>query len=60
MKFFIIVLAVVILLIVIFQSFIIMPTVKTEKQKYSLISKYRGFEIRFYPSVKIANTGSKA
>ena len=60
MKAFIIILAIVILLIVLFQSFIIMPINKTEEQKYSLIRKYKDFEIRFYPSATIATIKSDA
>jgi hypothetical protein len=60
MKKFIIILAVVILIIVFFQSFIIMPTNKTEEQKYSLVRKYKDFEIRFYPSATIATINSNA
>ena len=57
---FIIILAVVILLTLLLQSFIIMPTNKTEKQKYSLVRKYKDFEIRFYPSATIATISSNA
>jgi hypothetical protein len=60
MKIFIIILAVVIFLIVLFQSFIVMPTNKTEEQKYSVVHKYDDFEIRFYPSATIATINSKA
>jgi len=60
MKMFIIIMAVAILLIVLFQSFIIMPTNKTEEQKYSLVRKYMDFEIRFYPSATIATINSNA
>jgi len=60
MKIYIIILAVIILLIVLFQSFIIMPTNKTEEQKHSLIRKYKDFEIRFYPSATIATITSNA
>jgi hypothetical protein len=49
-----------IVLIVLFQSFIIMPTNKTEEQKYSLVRKYKDFEIRFYPSATIATISSNA
>jgi hypothetical protein len=49
-----------IVLIVLFQSFIIMPTNKTEEQKYSLLRKYKDFEIRFYPSATIATISSNA
>ena len=52
--------AVAILLIVLFQSFIIMPTNKTEEQKSSLVRKYKDFEIRFYPSATIATINSNA
>jgi hypothetical protein len=60
MKVLIIILAVAFLLIVLFQSFIIMPTNKTEEQKYSLVRKYKDFEIRFYPSATIATISSNA
>jgi hypothetical protein len=60
MKMFIIILAVVILLTVLFQSFIIMSINKTEEQKYSIIQKYKDFEIRFYPSATIATINSSA
>jgi hypothetical protein len=56
----IIILAVVILLIVLFQYFIIMSTNKAEEQKHSLVSKYKDFEIRFYPSSTIATINSNA
>ena len=60
MKFIIIILTVTILLFVLLQSFTIMPTNKTEEQKYSLIRKYKDFEIRFYPSATIATINSNA
>ncbi|HEY5470103.1 MAG TPA: heme-binding protein, partial [Bacteroidales bacterium] len=60
MKMFIIILAVVILLIILLQSFTIMSTNKTEEQKYSIIQKYKDFEIRFYPSATIATISSNA
>jgi hypothetical protein len=60
MKMFIIILAVVILIIFLFQSFIIMPTNKTEEQKHSFVRKYNDFEIRFYPSATIATISSNA
>lgn len=47
-------------IIVLFQSFIIMPKTKTEEQKYSVVRKYDGFEIRFYPSATIATINSDA
>jgi hypothetical protein len=60
MKMFIIILAVIILLTILLQSFIIMSTNKTEEQKYSIIQKYKDFEIRFYPSATIATINSNA
>jgi hypothetical protein len=51
---------VVLVLVFLFQSFIIMPTNKTEEQKYSLVRKYKDFEIRFYPSATIATINSNA
>ena len=33
---------------------------RTEKQKYSIIHKYKDFEIRFYPSATIATINSNA
>jgi hypothetical protein len=60
MKMFIIILAVIILVIVLLQSFIIMPTNKTEEQKHTLVRKYKDFEIRFYPSATIATISSNA
>jgi hypothetical protein len=60
MKIFIIILAVIILLTLLLQSFIIMATNKTEEQKYSLVRKYKDFEIRFYPSATIATISSNA
>lgn len=56
----IIIIVVSIVLIVLFQSFIIMSTNKTEEQKYSLVRKYDDFEIRFYPSATIATINSDA
>ena len=49
-----------ILVIVLLQSFNIMPTNKTEEQKYTLVRKYNDFEIRFYPSATIATINSNA
>jgi SOUL heme-binding protein. len=60
MKMLIIILAVIILLTILLQSFIIMSTNKTEEQKYSIIQKYKDFEIRFYPSATIATINSNA
>ena len=60
MKIFIIILAVIILITLLLQSFTIMSTNKTEEQKYSVVRKYKDFEIRFYPSATIATINSNA
>ena len=60
MKMFIIILSVIILLTFLLQSFIVMSTNKTEEQKYSLVRKYKDFEIRFYASATIATISSNA
>ena len=60
MKMFIIILAIILLLSILFQSFTIMSTKKTEEQKYSIVRKNRDFEIRFYPSATIATINSDA
>jgi hypothetical protein len=60
MKMFIIILAVITLITLLLQSFTIMSTNKTEEQKYSIVRKYRDFEIRFYPSATIATVNSDA
>ena len=60
MKMFIIILAVSVLLTLLLQSFTIMSTNKTEEQKYSVVRKYRDFEIRFYQSAMIATINSNA
>ena len=60
MKIFIIILTAASLIIVLLQSFVIMPTNKTEEQKHSLIRKYKDFEIRFYPSATFATINSDA
>jgi len=60
MKMFIIILALAVLLTILLQSFIIMSANKTEEQKYTLVRKYRDFEIRFYPSGTLATINSNA
>ncbi len=52
------VLAIVSLLLL--QSFTTMPLNKTEEQKYSKVRKFKGFEIRFYPSATFATINSSA
>ena len=55
-------LSVVVLLIlfIIFQSFMMMPSNKTEEQKYTVVQKEKDFEIRFYPAATIATISSGA
>ena len=60
MKILIIILAIIIPIILLLQTFTIMSTNKTEEQKYSLVRKYKDFEIRFYPSATIATISSNA
>jgi len=60
MKVFFIVAVVSTAIFILFQSFVIMPINRTEEQKYSLVSKYKNFEIRFYPSATIATISSTA
>ena len=43
-----------------FQIYLAINTSKTESQAYKLIKKENGFEIRFYPSVKLAQITSSA
>ena len=60
MKAIIIFVIVLIAIIVLIQFLKIMPKNKTEEQKYSLVRKYKDFEIRFYPSATIATINSNA
>jgi hypothetical protein len=60
MKAFILLTAIVIAAMVLFQSFTIRSSNKTEEQKYSVILKEKDFEIRFYPSVTVATINSSA
>jgi len=60
MKTFIVLTAIVIVTIVLFQSFTLMSTNKTEEQKYTVILNDKDFEIRFYPSATIATINSNA
>ncbi len=43
-----------------FQIYLAINTRKTESQAYNLIKKEKGFEIRYYPSVKLAQIVSSA
>jgi len=47
-------------LFLIFQSYMIMATNRTEQQKYNLIQKDKDFEIRFYPASTFATIESDA
>lgn len=60
MKTFITIIIIAIVVILIFQSFTIMSTNKTEEQKYKVIQKDKDFEVRFYPSTTIATIKSSA
>lgn len=60
MKLFLIIASISLVLIVLFQSFTIMSSNKTEEQKYTVILKEDDFEVRFYPSTTIAKINSNA
>jgi hypothetical protein len=60
MKLFLIIASISLVLIVLFQSFTIMSSKKTEEQKYTVILKEDDFEVRFYPSTTIAKISSNA
>ena len=60
MKMFIRITAIIIPITLLIQSSTIMSANKTEQQKYSLVSKYKDFEIRFYPSATVATITSDA
>ena len=60
MKTFIVITAIAIAILVLFQSFTMMSTNKTEEQKYTVILKENDFEIRFYPAATIATINSNA
>ena len=47
-------------LFVFIQSYMTMATNRTEQQKYSIVRKYKDFEIRFYPSATFATITSNA
>lgn len=60
MKATIIITSIAVVILVLFQSFTIMSSNKTEEQKYTVILKDNDFEIRFYPSATIATINSNA
>jgi hypothetical protein len=59
MKILIITVLVITVLFILFQSFMIMSTAKTEEQKYTIVFPEKEFEIRFYPSSTFATIYSK-
>lgn len=60
MKTFFIIITIAIVIMVLFQSFTIMSTNKSEEQKYTVILNEDDFEIRFYPSATVATINSSA
>ena len=60
MKIFLISTIVVFAIVIIFNSYIMASTNKTEQQKYEVIQKDQDFEIRFYPSATFATVRSDA
>jgi uncharacterized alpha/beta hydrolase family protein len=60
MKTFIIILILIIAVIIVFQFVMFLTINKTEKQKYTVVRRNNGFEIRFYPSATLATIRSDA
>ena len=60
MKTSLIILTIIITGIVVFQFVMLITINKTEKQKYTVVRRYKGFEIRFYPSATLATIHSDA
>ena len=60
MKTTIIITSILIISVIIFQSFTMRSTEKTEQQKYSVLEKDDNFEIRYYPKAILATVYSKA
>ena len=60
MKILVITISVIIVLFIVFQSFTIMSSKKTEEQKYTVVHADREFEIRFYPAAILATIKSDA
>jgi hypothetical protein len=60
MKVLIIIVVIIIVILVVFQSFTLLSANNTEEQKYTVISKENGFEIRFYPAATMATINSTA
>lgn len=60
MKTTIIITGILIISVIIFQSFTMRSTGKTEQQKYSVVEKEDNFEIRYYPKAILATIYSQA
>jgi hypothetical protein len=60
MKTLLIILTVIFTVIVVFQFVTLITIKKTEKQKYTVVHRDKGFEIRFYPSAILATIRSDA
>jgi len=60
MKTFIVILLLILVAIVVFQFIMFLTINKTERQKYNVVRKDKGFEIRFYPSATLATIHSDA
>ncbi len=60
MKIIVISTLVLIAILVLFQTYTIMSTNKSERQKYTVVLKEHDFEIRFYPSTTMATIKSEA
>ena len=60
MKAFVIIFVGIIVLIFLFQFYMLRLTKKTEGQKYTVVQKENGFEIRFYPATTLATIDSDA
>jgi hypothetical protein len=60
MKILIIIAIIIILIFILLQTYTLMSINKTERQKYTVISKFNDFEIRFYPAATMATISSDA
>jgi hypothetical protein len=59
-KFFLVSGIILIIIFILFQTYTLMASDKTEGQKYSVVQKENEFEIRYYPSTTMAVIQSKA
>lgn len=60
MKTMVVVIAVLCVIFILFQSYTLMSANKTEEQKYKVVHRDTGFEIRFYPAATLATVVSNA